>query len=84
MYTRSVSPESAPDVPTYITIDFENGDPVAIDDVKYTPAQFLTKLNELGGANGIGRLDIVESRYVGMKVNNVFAASAHGASIWLS
>ena len=69
MFTRSVSPEAAPDQPTYITIDFEAGDPVAIDGVKYTPAQILTKLNELGGANGIGRLDLVESRFVGMKVS---------------
>lgn len=68
MYTRSVSPETAPDEPTYITIDFKEGNPVAIDDVQYTPAQLLTKLNELGGANGIGRLDLVESRFVGMKV----------------
>eukprot|EP00192_Tetraselmis_astigmatica_P005965 CAMPEP_0117675412 /NCGR_PEP_ID=MMETSP0804-20121206/15591_1 /TAXON_ID=1074897 /ORGANISM="Tetraselmis astigmatica, Strain CCMP880" /LENGTH=451 /DNA_ID=CAMNT_0005484413 /DNA_START=78 /DNA_END=1433 /DNA_ORIENTATION=- len=72
MYTRSVSPEAAPDQPTYITIDFEAGNAVAIDGVKYSPAQILTKLNELGGANGIGRLDLVESRFVGMKSRGVY------------
>ncbi len=81
MYTRSVSPEAAPDVPTYITIDFKGGDPVAIDDVRYTPAQILTKLNELGGANGIGRLDLVESRYVGMKVRTASPSSAAAAEV---
>jgi argininosuccinate synthase len=55
----------APDKPTYVDIDFEKGDPVAIDGVKMSPATILTKLNELGGNNGIGRVDIVESRFVG-------------------
>ena len=72
MFTRSVSPEMAPDTPTYIEVDFERGDPVAIDGDKLSPAEILIKLNELGGANGIGRLDIVENRYVGMKSRGVY------------
>ncbi|MBT3358293.1 MAG: argininosuccinate synthase [Rhodospirillales bacterium] len=72
IYTRSVSPEAAPDKPTYVEIDFEQGDPVAIDGVKMSPATLLTKLNELGGANGIGRMDIVENRFVGMKSRGVY------------
>ena len=72
IFSRSVSPEAAPDSPTEIEIEFEGGDPVAIDDVKMTPAELLTKLNELGGANGIGRLDMVENRFVGMKSRGVY------------
>ncbi len=72
MFTRSVSPEEAPDKPTYIEIEFEGGDPVAIDSEKLSPAALLTKLNTLGGANGIGRLDLVENRYVGMKSRGVY------------
>ena len=72
MFTRSVSPEEAPDKPTYIEIEFECGDPVAIDSEKLSPAALLTKLNTLGGANGIGRLDLVENRYVGMKSRGVY------------
>ncbi|WP_323847007.1 argininosuccinate synthase [Microbulbifer magnicolonia] len=67
MWRWSVSPEAAPDQPTYITLTFENGDPVAIDGDRMSPATLLEQLNKLGGANGIGRLDIVENRYVGMK-----------------
>ena len=67
MWRWSVSPEAAPDQPTYIELSYESGDIVAIDGVRLTPAQVLARLNELGGANGIGRLDIVENRYVGMK-----------------
>jgi argininosuccinate synthase len=72
MYTRSVSPEKAPDNPTYVEIEFEKGDAVAVDGVKLTPAALLTKLNALGGANGIGRLDLVENRFVGMKSRGVY------------
>ncbi len=72
MYTRSVSPEKAPEKPTYVEIEFKNGDAVAIDGVTLSPAALLTKLNELGGANGIGRLDLVENRYVGMKSRGVY------------
>ncbi len=69
---RTVSPENAPDKPTYITIDFARGDAVAIDGVSLSPARLLTKLNELGAANGIGRLDLVENRFVGMKSRGMY------------
>jgi len=72
VYTRSVSPETAPDKPTYIEIGFEKGDAASIDGVAMSPATLLTKLNELGGANGIGRLDLVENRFVGMKSRGVY------------
>jgi len=72
VYQRTVSPEDAPDKPTVIAIDFEHGDPVAIDGVKLSPASLLTKLNELGKVNGIGRLDLVENRFVGMKNRGVY------------
>lgn len=72
VYQRSVSPEAAPDEPTYIEITFERGDPVAIDGQAMAPAELLAKLNELGGANGIGRLDLVEGRFVGMKSRGVY------------
>ena len=72
MYTRSVSPEKAPDKPTYVEIEFKNGDPIAVDGVKLSPAALLTRLNELGGANGIGRLDLVENRFVGMKSRGIY------------
>lgn len=67
MWRWSVSPEAAPDQPTYIELSYAKGDIVAIDGEPLSPAQVLTKLNRIGGANGIGRLDIVENRYVGMK-----------------
>ena len=72
MYTRSVSPAEAPDTPTYVEIEFEKGDAVAVDGKRLSPAALLTKLNALGGANGIGRIDIVENRYVGMKSRGVY------------
>jgi argininosuccinate synthase len=67
MWRWSVSPENAPDKPTYIEIGFAHGDPVTLDGEKLSPATMLERLNKLGGDNGIGRLDIVENRYVGMK-----------------
>ena len=67
MWRWSASPENAPDKPTYLELGFEKGDIVSIDGEKMTPAQVLTRLNREAGANGIGRLDIVENRYVGMK-----------------
>ncbi|MDP5210399.1 argininosuccinate synthase [Microbulbifer sp. 2205BS26-8] len=67
MWRWSVSPETAPEQATYTTIAFERGDPVALDGDTMSPALLLETLNRLGGANGIGRLDIVENRYVGMK-----------------
>ena len=72
VYSRSVAPEEAPDTPTYIEIDFERGDAVAIDGARLTPAALLTRLNELGGANGIGRLDLLENRFVGMKSRGIY------------
>ncbi|MBT5518380.1 MAG: argininosuccinate synthase [Rhodobiaceae bacterium] len=72
VYQRSVSPEAAPDKPTFITIGFEAGDAVSIDGERLSPASLLTKLNELGGANGIGRLDLVENRFIGMKSRGVY------------
>ncbi len=67
MWRWSVSPEQAPDKATYLELTYEQGDIVAIDGIAMTPAEVLTELNTLGGANGVGRLDIVENRYVGMK-----------------
>lgn len=72
VYQRTVSPENAPNEPTIIEIEFKNGDPIAIDGEKMSPATVLTKLNELGGENGIGRLDLVENRFVGMKSRGVY------------
>ena len=72
MFRRSVAPTAAPNTPTFIDIDFEHGDAVAIDGKRLSPAALLTRLNELGGANGIGRLDLVESRFVGMKSRGVY------------
>ncbi|MDX1949952.1 MAG: argininosuccinate synthase [Rickettsiales bacterium] len=72
MLIRTTPAEKAPDKATFIEIEFENGDPVAIDGVRYSPAKLLAKLNELGGANGIGVIDIVENRYVGMKSRGVY------------
>ena len=68
----SVSPLMAPDVPTYVTIDFEQGVPVALDGEKMSTKNIILKLNEIGGANGIGLLDIVENRLVGMKCRGVY------------
>jgi len=72
VYQRTISPEEAPDKATYVEIGFERGDAVSIDGVKMSPATILTKLNELGRANGIGRLDLVENRFVGMKSRGVY------------
>lgn len=72
VYQRTISPEAAPDKPTVFTMDFERGDPVAIDGVALSPAALLTRLNQLGHDNGIGRLDLVENRFVGMKSRGVY------------
>jgi argininosuccinate synthase len=72
VYSRTVDPEKAPDQPTYITVSFERGDAVAIDGKKMSPATLLAQLNELGRLNGIGRLDLVENRFVGMKSRGMY------------
>ena len=72
MWRWTVSPESAPDQATYIELSYRNGDIVAIDGKEMTPAEVLTYLNKVGGANGIGRLDIVENRFVGMKSRGIY------------
>jgi argininosuccinate synthase len=72
VYSRSVSPEQAPDKATYVEVGFKSGDPIAIDGEKLSPAALLTKLNQLGGANGIGRVDLVENRFVGMKSRGIY------------
>ena len=72
VYQRTIRPEDAPDQPTMVSMDFQHGDPVAIDGVALSPASVLTKLNELGKANGVGRLDLVENRFVGMKSRGVY------------
>lgn len=72
VYQRTEDPEKAPDTPQYITISFERGDAVAIDGTAYSPAKLLTKLNELGRTHGIGRLDLVENRFVGMKSRGIY------------
>jgi argininosuccinate synthase len=72
VYSRTVNPEDAPDAPEYITIDFERGDGVALNGKAMSPATLLTALNELGRKHGIGRLDLVENRYVGMKSRGMY------------
>src|SRR5665213_2959453 len=72
VYQRTISPEEAPDKASYVEIGFEKGDAVSIDGEKLSPANLLTKLNALGKANGIGRLDLVENRFVGMKSRGVY------------
>jgi argininosuccinate synthase len=81
MFTRSVAPEKAPDTATYVEIEFEKGDPVAVNGVRMSPATMLTELNRLGGENGIGRLDLVENRFVGMKSRGVYETP--GGTIWM-
>ncbi|WP_339635449.1 argininosuccinate synthase [uncultured Sneathiella sp.] len=72
VYSRTVAPEDAPNTPTYIEIDYEKGDPVAINGEKMSPAELLTALNKYAGDNGIGRLDLVEGRFVGMKSRGIY------------
>jgi argininosuccinate synthase len=72
VYQRTISPEDAPDKATYVEIGFEKGDAVSIDGETLSPATLLTRLNALGKANGIGRLDLVENRFVGMKSRGVY------------
>jgi argininosuccinate synthase len=72
VYTRTVAPEAAPDEPAYVEIAFEAGDPVAVDGERLSPAALLARLNELGGAHGVGRVDLVENRFIGMKSRGVY------------
>ena len=80
VYSRTVAPEKAPDKPQYVEIEFEKGDPVAVDGRKLSPAALLTRLNEIGRDHGIGRLDLVENRFVGMKSRGVYETP--GGTIW--
>ncbi len=80
VYSRTVAPEKAPDKPEYVEIEFEKGDPVAVNGKKLSPAALLTELNAIGGRNGIGRLDLVENRFVGMKSRGVYETP--GGTIW--
>jgi argininosuccinate synthase len=72
VFSRTVAPEQAPNQPQYVEIDFAHGDPIAVDGEALSPAALLTRLNELGGKHGIGRLDLVENRFVGMKSRGVY------------
>ncbi len=72
MFVLSVSPEAAPDAPEYVEVSFEAGTPVAVNGEALSPAALLTRLNELGGRHGVGRVDIVENRFVGMKSRGVY------------
>jgi argininosuccinate synthase len=72
VYQRTIAPEDAPDAPDVFTMDFERGDPVAIDGETLSPAALLTKLNQLGHDSGVGRLDLVENRFIGMKSRGVY------------
>ena len=80
MFERTVSPQAAPDTTTELTLTFEHGDPVALDGERLTPAALLARLNEIAGANGIGRVDLVENRYVGMKSRGVYETP--GGTVW--
>ncbi len=82
VYQRTIRPEDAPDRATVIRVGFEQGDPVSIDGVRLSPASLLSTLNQLGHDNGIGRLDLVENRYVGMKSRGVYETP--GGTIWLA
>jgi len=72
VFSRTVAPELAPDKPEYLGIAFERGDPVAVDGEHLPPAALLQRLNEIGGRHGVGRLDLVENRFVGMKSRGVY------------
>ncbi len=80
VYSRTTHPKDAPNTPEDISIEFKNGDPIAVNGVPLSPAAMLKKLNELGGKHGIGRLDMVENRFVGMKSRGVYETP--GGTIW--
>nr|HOO91067.1 argininosuccinate synthase [Syntrophales bacterium] len=81
MYVMTVSPENAPDRPTYVEISFEQGNPVAVDGQPMSPAQLLDCMNTLAGDNGIGRMDMVENRFVGMKSRGIYETPG-GTALW--
>ena len=81
MFVLTVSPEKAPDRPTYLEIDFKKGNPVAVDGKKMSPARLVEHLNRIAGANGIGRVDMVENRFVGMKSRGVYETPG-GTVLW--
>jgi argininosuccinate synthase len=72
VFSRTVAPEAAPDEPEYVEIAFEQGDPVAVNGEQLPPAALLQRLNEIGGRHGVGRLDLVENRFVGMKSRGIY------------
>jgi argininosuccinate synthase len=81
VYSRTLDPKDVPDAATEVTVEFERGDPVAVDGKKLSPAQLLARLNELGRANGVGRLDLVENRFVGMKSRGMYETPG-GTILW--
>jgi len=81
MYVMSVSPEDAPDQPTYVEITFEKGTPVVVDGQTMSPAQLLDHMNTLAGDNGVGRMDMVENRFVGMKSRGIYETPG-GTALW--
>jgi argininosuccinate synthase len=81
MFVLTVSPEKAPDRPTYVEIDFQRGNPTAVDGRKMSPAKLVEHLNKVAGANGIGRVDMVENRFVGMKSRGVYETPG-GTVLW--
>ncbi len=80
MFTRTVDPRSAPDEPEYVEISFARGDPVAVNGERLSPASLLARLNEIAGRHGVGRVDLVENRYVGMKSRGVYETP--GGTLW--
>ncbi len=81
MFVLTVSPEKAPDTPTYLEIEFAQGNPVAVDGIRMTPAVLLDHVNQIAGKNGIGRVDMVENRFVGMKSRGVYETPG-GTVLW--
>lgn len=81
MFVLSCSPEAAPDQATYVEIEFERGNPVAVDGIRLSPAKLLDRMNGIAGANGIGRVDMVENRFVGMKSRGVYETPG-GTVLW--
>ena len=81
MFVLTVSPERAPDAATYVDIDYERGNPVALNGMRMSPADLLHRMNEIAGANGIGRVDMVENRFVGMKSRGVYETPG-GTALW--